>query len=258
MDHPGAGEEIEDECSMCHMPMARTQAQGRGEKGAVFAHLPMREAASDRCRARRRRRVVHAVPSDRPDKLGTPESFTGGYVSTPPRPDRARCSVRSRSTGRDAIMHSATGFVPAEAATSGSRRLCATCHTLYTKALGPDGEVVGRLPEQVPYLEWRHSAFVNERSCQSCHMPVVEQTPIASVLGEPREGFARHTFLGGNAFMLADAEPVSRRARRRGPAAGARRVARATMQHLQHETRSVSIERAERARRLRLDIASRT
>ena len=33
-------------------------------------------------------------------------------------------------------------------------------------------------------------------------MPVVEEdTPIASVLGAPRKGFARHTFVGGNFFM---------------------------------------------------------
>jgi hypothetical protein len=33
-------------------------------------------------------------------------------------------------------------------------------------------------------------------------MPAVEaDTPIASVLGSPRSGFARHTFVGGNAFM---------------------------------------------------------
>jgi hypothetical protein len=32
--------------------------------------------------------------------------------------------------------------------------------------------------------------------------PVAEPTPIASVVGEPRELMGRHTFLGGNAFML--------------------------------------------------------
>jgi hypothetical protein len=57
--------------------------------------------------------------------------------------------------------------------------------------------------EQVPYLEWRHSAFRAERSCQACHMPPVkEPTRIASVLGELREDMGRHTFHGGNFFML--------------------------------------------------------
>ena len=101
-------------------------------------------------------------------------------------------------------MHSATEFRQAEAPHIRQSELCATCHTLFTKALGPRGEVIGELPEQVPYLEWRHSAFLREqRSCQSCHMPAVEEEMrISSVLGQPRKGLARHAFLGGNVFML--------------------------------------------------------
>jgi hypothetical protein len=57
-------------------------------------------------------------------------------------------------------------------------------------------------PEQVPYLEWRHSEYRVDRPCQSCHMQVVgEDTPISSVLGEPRNGFSRHSFRGGNFLM---------------------------------------------------------
>ncbi|MEX1055242.1 MAG: hypothetical protein WED81_04385, partial [Rhodothermales bacterium] len=77
------------------------------------------------------------------------------------------------------------------------------CHTLYTTALGTAGEAVGELPEQVPFLEWQHSAYRDERSCQSCHMPAVEDsTAISSVLGVPRAGVSRHTFRGANFFML--------------------------------------------------------
>ncbi len=105
--------------------------------------------------------------------------------------------------GMTTIMRSATGFQPTEALHVRQSELCATCHTLVTKALGPKGEVIGELPEQMPFQEWKHSAYAGEqRSCQSCHMPVVEEdTPIASVLGAPRKGFARHTFIGGNFFM---------------------------------------------------------
>ena len=56
----------------------------------------------------------------------------------------------------------------------------------------------------MPYLEWRASAYVREKSCQACHMTfTAEPTPAASVLGEPRERFARHGFQGANFFMLA-------------------------------------------------------
>jgi hypothetical protein len=100
-------------------------------------------------------------------------------------------------------MHSATGFQQTEGAHIRQSELCATCHTLFTTALGPNGEDIGSLPEQVPYLEWRHSSFRGRQSCQACHMPVVDHpTPITSVVGEPRDGLSRHTFVGGNFFML--------------------------------------------------------
>ena len=42
--------------------------------------------------------------------------------------------------------------------------LCATCHTLFTDALAPDGSQAGaQCLEQAPYLEWKNSAFNDER-----------------------------------------------------------------------------------------------
>jgi hypothetical protein len=81
--------------------------------------------------------------------------------------------------------------------------MCATCHTLLTQALGPGGRPIGRLAEQVPYQEWLHSEFKGTQSCQSCHMPALtEPAPITRVFGVPRDGVSRHTFVGGNFFML--------------------------------------------------------
>jgi hypothetical protein len=39
-DHPQAVADIEDECSVCHMPVTRYEAKLKGQKGAIFAHLP--------------------------------------------------------------------------------------------------------------------------------------------------------------------------------------------------------------------------
>jgi hypothetical protein len=100
------------------------------------------------------------------------------------------------------MMTSSGGFVPIQSAHVQQAELCATCHTLYTQALGPQGQVVGELPEQVPYQEWLHSAYKDARTCQSCHMPAVsEPAPITRVFGDPREPFARHVFAGGNFFV---------------------------------------------------------
>jgi hypothetical protein len=84
-----------------------------------------------------------------------------------------------------------------------SSALCASCHTLYTTALDEAGNAVGRLPEQTPYLEWLASAFRDQQSCQSCHMPVVAgEAAVTGVLAQPRSEVSRHTFQGGNFFML--------------------------------------------------------
>jgi hypothetical protein len=141
-------------------------------------------------------------------------------------------------------MRSATGVTPAKADHLGESEVCATCHTLYTTALGPDGAAIGSLPEQVPYLEWRHSAFAKERSCQSCHMPEVADTPIASVLGEPRDRLSRHTFLGGNAFMLRMLNRYRQELNVVAPAAELEASALATLRQLQTDTASVAIGRA--------------
>jgi hypothetical protein len=205
IDHPSVSREIEDECATCHMPMSRAQASIAGRSGEIFAHLPIGrdEDAADMLAADGVScALCHQIQDDR---LGTKESFTGGFVldRSPSSGSRSIFGPFEVDMGRTTIMHSATGFKPTEASHVRQSELCATCHTLYTTARGAGGEALAELPEQVPYLEWRHSAFRDERTCQSCHMPTVRETmPITSVLGEPREGLARHWFIGGNFFML--------------------------------------------------------
>jgi hypothetical protein len=142
-------------------------------------------------------------------------------------------------------MRSATGMTPTQATHLRESEICATCHTLYTEALGPKGEVLAALPEQVPYLEWQHSAFRQERSCQSCHMPeIAGPTRIASVLGEDRAGARRHTFLGGNFFML---RMLNRFRHELGVEALPQELeaaAGATITQLQQQTAAVAIARA--------------
>jgi hypothetical protein len=203
IDHPEHAAAIEDECSICHMPMTTYPARAAGGLGQVFAHLPIGQPGTDPLAADGVScTVCHQITEER---LGSPESFTGGYVlnvATPgvPQPLFGPFEV---DEGRTSVMQSATALTPTASRHVQQSGLCAACHTLFTQALDPEGRAVGRLPEQVPFLEWQHSAYSQERSCQDCHMPpVAEPTPIASVLGEPREGLSRHTFLGGNFFML--------------------------------------------------------
>jgi len=250
IDHPTAAADIEDECSICHMPMARTTSMALGRKGEIFAHLPVGMAATPQAVLAADGVSCTACHQITADKLGTPESFTGGFVidTRPTTGARSIFGPFPVQAGQASVMHSATGFQPVESQHIRQSEMCATCHTLYTHPLSPSGEVLGRFPEQVPYLEWRHSAYVKERSCQSCHMPVVEEpTRMASVLGEVREGVARHNFLGGNFFMLG---MLNRYRTELGVEATTQELdaaVRATLEHLRTGSASLSIERAERA-----------
>ena len=248
IDHPSAAEAIEDECAICHMPMSRTMARKAERHGEIFAHLPIgrRTAEDDRLAADGVScTVCHQIG---PERLGTRESFTGGFVieEATAAGERRMFGPFDVDAGRKTLMRSATGMSPSEASHLRESEMCATCHTLFTQALGPKGEVVGELPEQVPYLEWRHSAFREERSCQSCHMPAVtEPTRISSVLGEERMGLGRHTFIGGNFFML---RMLNRYRAELGVEALPQELeaaANATISQLQRDTAALSVVRAD-------------
>jgi hypothetical protein len=248
IDHPEHAAAIEDECSICHMPMTTYPARAAGGLGAVFTHLPSGRRAADPLAADGVScTVCHQITNER---LGSPESFTGGYVlnvasAAGPQPMFGPFQV---DDGRTQLMRSATGLTPTESVHVRRSELCATCHTLFTTALDGDGRAIGRLPEQVPFLEWQHSAYNDERSCQDCHMPpVAEATPIASVLGEPREGLNRHTFLGGNFFMLRILNRYRNDLGVTAPSHEVEAAAMATERQLQTDTATVRIADSRRA-----------
>ena len=205
IDHAESKAAIEDECSICHMPIPRLNAKLRGRHGEVFAHLPF---AADEKEGRQAAdgvscSVCHQISKER---LGTSESFNGGFVVQAPADPNARPEYGPYEVdpGHTRIMNTSSEvYRPTHAEHMRQSEMCATCHTLITNALGPGGTSIGRLPEQVPYQEWLHSDFKNTQSCQSCHMPAVkEPVPITRVFGVPREGVSRHTFIAANFFML--------------------------------------------------------
>ena len=198
IDHPTAAAAIEDECSMCHMPMARTEAHARRAQGRGVRAPAGRRAATSRGRsARARRRVVHALPPDhrrearhaaRASPAATSSTPRRSAVRAPPSADlravrdrrraRRRSCTRRRSSSRPKSAHVRQS------------ELCATCHTLYHEGARPErrgdrraaraGAVSRMAAQRVPR---------EERSCQSCHMPAVdEEMPIASVLGAAAAG----------------------------------------------------------------------
>ncbi len=205
IDHPESRAAIEDECSKCHMPMARFQSKFEGREGEVFKHLDF--SSDDRMDRLAQDGVscslCHQIAKD---KLGTPESLVGEFVIDTKRNkgEREEYGPYKVEDGLNRIMRTSSGgYKPTESDHIRQSELCATCHTLITKALGPNGQVIGQLPEQMPYQEWLQSDFKEKKSCQNCHMPVVEEpTPVTNTLGKAREEMGRHVFVGGNFFMM--------------------------------------------------------
>jgi hypothetical protein len=204
IDHPESQAAIEDECSICHMPITHLTAKSEGKKAEIFAHLPISSsneanaAAADGVSCS----VCHQIEKT---GLGTSESFNGNVVVASPqdkdkRPEYGPFAI---DVGHQRIMQSSTGgFLPLQSDHIRDSALCGSCHTLKTKALGPGGQEIGSFPEQMPYQEWLHSDYPGKRTCQSCHMPeVIEPVNITAVYGQPREGMHRHEFIGANFLM---------------------------------------------------------
>jgi hypothetical protein len=204
IDHPESSEEIQNECSTCHMPMQHLMDRMQDRKTAVLSRLPLKsdskgDAAADGVSCS----VCHQIKAD---GLGTPATYVGQVVVAGPeeRP-RMEYGPYAVDDAHVMLMHSSTaGYAPTQAAHIREAGLCGSCHTLYTTAHGEGGKEVGRFPEQMPYLEWLHSDYRDKQTCQECHMPrVSEPVKVASLFGIPRDDVHRHTFVGSN-FLLEE------------------------------------------------------
>jgi hypothetical protein len=205
-DHPESAAAIEDKCSRCHMPMSSVVTRAGGGMESVFANLPIGASASPTALLAADGVSCAACHQIAPEALGTEASYTVGFHVdlAVPAEGRPVFGPFEPDSGGVGIMRSATGFRPTEGLHIQSSELCATCHTLFTHSLRPDGTEGPEFPEQVPYLEWEVSAYAaEETSCQDCHMPLVgEDVPVTAVLGRNRPEVSRHVFRGGNFFML--------------------------------------------------------
>lgn len=205
-DYPEAAAAIEDKCSRCHMPMASVIARSGGGQGSVFANLPIGTGPGPEAALAADGVSCAACHQIAPNGLGSEASYTGGFQISLDMPTEGRpiYGPFEPDSGGVGIMHSATGLRPTEGLHVQSSELCASCHTLFTHAVRPNGAEGPEFPEQVPYIEWQASAYATEgTSCQDCHMPLVgEDVPVTSVLGKARPEVSRHQFQGGNFFMM--------------------------------------------------------
>jgi hypothetical protein len=205
---PEAAATIEATCMKCHAPMRRadTQITGVGapalsdlQAGGDDMHLALDGVSCAMC---------HQIEAD---NLGTEAGFNGGYVVLGqgniygPYDDPAFLP-----------MEAATGFRPQYGQHVDDSLVCATCHTVETRALAADGsENGGVVLEQAPYLEWENSRWPGALgTCVSCHMPDRDasnqliSTQIARLpdgSDDPsypvRSPYRRHVLVGGNTLI---------------------------------------------------------
>ncbi len=204
LSNPGLESDIEDKCATCHMPMARTTSEITDEPGLILdvgyiePERPFHTLAMDGVSCT----LCHQIESA---NLGTDESFSGGFTVDPDLPagERLNYGPYVMMPGPSAVMQSASGFIPIQGEHIQESELCATCHTLITPTISSDGEITGQFPEQMTYFEWLNSDYAQNSSCQDCHMPVAPGGIQLSITGgRPRQPFSKHSFVGGNAYML--------------------------------------------------------
>lgn len=216
--NPKNKEFIEAKCLRCHAPMASVERQHAIEtigmdvlykEGAKHQQLALDGVSCAAC---------HQID---PKKLGTAESFSGGFDIFPGK----KIYGPHKEPFPNPMTNFSGGFAPTYSDHVSDSSLCGSCHTLFTRAMKPDGTITDvEFPEQTPYLEWRNSVFNDEisepgpqaRSCQDCHMPRIDddgvpiktriaRTPNGRDFGglPPRDHFSRHLFVGGNTLIPA-------------------------------------------------------
>jgi len=204
IDHPESTAAIENECSTCHMPAVHFRDRDEGRQTQVFVRLPLQKfpkgdrAAADGVTCS----VCHQIEKT---GLGTDATFVGNVVIAKPiendiRPEYGPFDI---DKGHQTVMHSSTAtYIPTKADHIRDAGLCGSCHTLFTGALGKNGEKLAKFPEQMPFQEWQHSDYVDTQTCQDCHMPRVnEPVAVTALYGPLREGMHRHVFVGSNFVM---------------------------------------------------------
>ncbi len=174
-----------------------------------------------------------------PHSQGFAKTFTGSFLLGPP--DELYGPFEEPRTRP---MEHALGVKPVHSTAIRSSELCGSCHTVHLPVMA-NGKVIAHIYEQATYPEWAFSAYRTgetpegplpsgagalAESCQSCHMPSKEaggrphRSKIAGIqehsnfpqaeyaLGAEdvdlpvREGFAYHTLVGLNVFLVKMAQ----------------------------------------------------
>jgi hypothetical protein len=211
---------IEDRCLNCHAPMGYAQAHTTGtgldadgfyRLGQATLDMHAREGVS--CT------LCHQIEATDVDSASRPvvgeDADSGEFNISSARIVYGPFGDASETAINTGPMQTNVNYTPQFGSQTRDSGLCASCHTVRTPVMdittGNPAQPARQFLEQGPYFEWLNSVYTRggaeERHCQDCHMPVPADgytTPIATrPPGQPERGpYRRHTFLGGNAWLL--------------------------------------------------------
>lgn len=210
--NPHLEDVINDKCSKCHAPMANYEAKKDGtlatqtifDGGILDAGHPKHNAAMDGVSCT----LCHQIPNS--PLLGTLEGMSGNFDINTTKSIYGPYGGPGDTVIFANPMISNTGYTPMYSAHVKESKLCASCHNLKTPYVDEAGNILStgpesEFPEQTPYMEWEYSSFVNQKSCQACHMSrtdgvvITTRPPWYSV---QRDDFAVHDLVGANKLML--------------------------------------------------------
>jgi len=169
------------------------------------------------------------------DEKGFARSFTGSFLVGP-----ADVLYGPFKDPKTRPMQQGVGIKPTHNSSIQKSELCGSCHTVHLPVLHK-GKIIANIYEQTTYPEWVFSSYrtgessygplpggkgKHAKSCQACHMPSKDENGVpyrskiasiqersnfpqaenilpASEIDLPeRDGFARHTLVGLNVFLI--------------------------------------------------------
>lgn len=191
--HPDYAEETETKCTACHAPQGHYTAILRGATSYTLEDLHADTVGLDgvSCGA------CHMISTE---QLGLTSSGILNF-------DTSRVLYGPHEVPFAAPMIQYVGFEPLYSEHILDAGICAGCHTLITDTYDLEGQPTGdRFVEQATYHEWLNSQYgENDISCQSCHMPQLEEPIVIAsnyLFLEGRLPYGLHDLVGGNTYMI--------------------------------------------------------
>lgn len=192
--NPSHTDDLQTLCTSCHAPLGHYDAFYKGQ-----IHYTLADLASD---------SLGQSGVSCHSCHGIADSSTLGQLFTGQIPyDTNRMVYGPFPQPLAGPMQLYVGLTPAEGLHLSESKACSPCHTLITETADLSGNATGNFfVEQATYHEFLNSAYpANGQSCQSCHMPEIED-PVKIANGYTaipgRTPYNLHSFAGANHFMV--------------------------------------------------------